>query len=58
MHKLKIEIELIYDDIFHYNDEEKKWFFNEILKKDKLILHSNEIGDEIGQVKVIKIYEQ
>ncbi len=58
--KLKLEIELIYDaEMMHSDDKESiDWFYNDILKsrrKNDLFLHSNEIGDEIGTVKVIKI---
>lgn len=57
--QLKIEAVITYEpDIMYGNDEEsKKWFFEEILK-DELVLHSNEIGDEIGTMKITKIYEQ
>lgn len=57
MNKLKLDIELTYDaKLMHGNEEESiGWFSNDILMKEKLILHSNDIGDEIGTVKVIKI---
>ena len=56
---LKLEIELTYDaESMHGNDKDATdWFFKSILKskrKKDLILHSNEIGDEIGTVKIIK----
>ncbi len=56
MKKIKLLVELKYDaNIMHGKDKEATdWFFNHVLK-DKLILHSNEIGDEIGEVKIIKI---
>ena len=56
MKKIKFEAVLTYDNkIMHGNDKESRdCFFNEILK-DKLILHSNEIGDEIGTVKITRI---
>lgn len=54
-------VELEYDDkLMHggdYDKEAKDWFFKEILK-DKLILHSNEIGDEIGEIKTLKLIPQ
>jgi len=60
MRKIRMIIELEYDnDIMHREDAEAiDWFYNEILvgKGGQLILHSNEIGDEIGKVKGIKIY--
>ena len=56
MKKIKFEATLTYDNkIMHGNDKEAiKWFYNNILK-DTLILHSNEIGDEIGAVKIKRI---
>ena len=60
METLKMTIELTYDaEIMHGGNkdkESKEWFFNQILKGDNLILHSNEIGDEVGEVKIIKIF--
>ncbi len=60
MKTLKIEAELKYDDkMMHDKDKESRdWFFNDILKskrKNDLFLHSNEIGDEIGTIKITKI---
>ncbi len=55
--KVQMLIELDYDaDLMHGGDQESKaWFRNEIMggKRGQLILHSNEIGDEIGEVRVI-----
>jgi hypothetical protein len=61
MKTIKIVAELRYDDkIMHGNDKESKdWFYNDILKskrKNDLILHSKEIGDEIGTMKITSIY--
>lgn len=42
----------------HSDEKEKEWFYDYILKsrrKNDLILHSNEIGDEIGQIKIISL---
>lgn len=58
MKKIKLLIELKYDEkIMHDKDKESiKWFYKDILgSKNDLILHSNEIGDEVGKVKVIEI---
>jgi hypothetical protein len=60
MKTIKLTIELTYNNkIMHGNDKESiEWFYNYILKsrrKNDLILHSNEIGDEIGTVKVIDL---
>jgi len=54
--KLKMEIELDYDnDFMHSGDEQFEEFWGMVQAGD-IILHSNEIGDEIGKVKIIKIY--
>ena len=57
--KLKMEIELDYDaETMHDVDKEAmEWFYNDILlgSGGKLLLHSNEIGDEIGKVTGLKI---
>ena len=58
MIKIKLEIELEYDDEMMHSGEQdpvaKDWFFEDVLKND-LILHSNEIGDEVGKVTSVKI---
>jgi len=63
MPKLYLEIELSYPDHVHGTDpESEEWFKNEILMGNtledgkELVLHSNEIGDEIGLVRVIRIH--
>ena len=62
MKKLKLEIELEYNDkIMHGDDQESiDWFYDDILigETGLLILHSNEIGDCIGKVKVLKIFDK
>lgn len=61
MKRIKLEIELTYDDaIMHCGEddqESKEWFFDTILNgtKGELILHSNEIGNELGEVSVVKV---
>ena len=57
MKTIKIEAIFTYDDnIMHGEDiEGLLWFYNDILLKEKLILHSNEIGDEIGMIKITKV---
>lgn len=59
MAKVLMTVELEYDDaLMHGNDPDSvEWFFSEILSGDKgmLELHSNEIGDTVGQVKVISL---
>lgn len=60
--KLKLLIELEYDEKFMHNGnkdkEAKEWFYDDILKikkKHDLFLHSNEIGCEVGTIKVLEI---
>ena len=55
MKTIQMLIELTYDaEIMHGDDEESRnWFYDEVLYKDQLLLHSNEIGDTIGTVKVL-----
>ena len=55
---MKIErlvIELEYDDKMMHNDEPEavEWFWLDVMGGGELYLHSNEIGDEVGRVKVI-----
>jgi hypothetical protein len=55
--KIQLCIELDYDDDIWHSDciEDKLWFYNDILSIEygKLSLFSNEIGDMIGDVKII-----
>ena len=61
MATIRLEIELEYDaDIMHGNDAESRaWFLDTILSSQTghLILHSNEIGDELGPVTVLRRIE-
>lgn len=55
MKTLNLKIELNYDDKnWHGKDREaKEWFFNEVLSEGKLELFSDEVGDMIGEVKIL-----
>jgi len=60
MAKIRMVIELEYDDEIMHGDseEDKEWFFDEILMNNldgPLVLFSNELGDEVGIVKVLSI---
>jgi hypothetical protein len=57
MKTIKLEIEFTYDpDSMHGNDADSiRWFYRDVLGGE-LILHSNEIGDEVGTVKVDEKY--
>ena len=52
---LKLTIEVRLDDYVYANSEEEMlWMENEILVGDgNLLLHSNEVGDTIGEVKKV-----
>ena len=57
MAKVLMTVGLDYDgDIMHGSDKIGiDWFFEEILRGEKgsLLLHSNEIGDTVGSIRVI-----
>jgi len=59
MKKLLMLVELEYDaDMMHSGDNDsdaKDWFFNRVLRKDRLWLHSDEIGDCVGDIRVLSI---
>ncbi len=63
MKTIRLQIELTYDDqSMHSFDRHGLQWFTDILKGDSdLILHSNEIGDTVGEVRVTtpeaEIYE-
>ncbi len=53
---MTIELELDEDMMYGNDKESKAWFFDVVLK-ESLYLHSEEIGDNIGRVSVIDIEE-
>lgn len=56
MKTIKCTMELTYDEeIMYSDDEDEKSFFVDLLTKHELILHSNELGDEIGTVKLVGV---
>lgn len=62
--KIRMEIVLTVDDPDsmyggELDQEGKDWFFNCILtgRAGELVLHSNEIGDSIGQISVVSVEE-
>lgn len=63
MAKLRMTIELEYDAGLMYgpNDEDIAWFLDTVLghpdPAEGLILHSNYLGDDIGNVKVLSVEE-
>ena len=63
MKKLILEVELEYDDdhMHGVDPDAIEWFRQDILMGEaegsELILHSNEIGDEVGTIKVLNVRE-
>jgi hypothetical protein len=55
MKTVKMEVELTYNDNIFGGDEEEIEFFKEILTRYKNTLFNHEVGDEVGEVKVIKM---
>lgn len=52
MTRIKIEVEFDIDDVWCANSEdqeEKEWFWDEIIPSSTVLLHSNEAGDTISQ---------
>jgi len=57
--KIRLIVELEYDtELMHGNDPDAVEWFRSTLLNDDLVLHSNEIGDEIGTVRVIRILKE
>ena len=53
MKKIFISGELVIDEnmLYEKNDEESvRWFYNDVLMGEGLLVHSNEIGDTIGRL--------
>lgn len=64
MRKLRLTVELEYnaDDTHSDDPEEKRWFYEEVLRcglpfdqANGLYLHSNFIGDTVGHITVVKV---
>ncbi len=52
--RMSIEVELD-DNVHNYDEEERLWYENEILLGNRsLLLHSNEIGDTVGEITSVK----
>ena len=60
MTKIKIEVEFEVDDFWcakSKDQEERDWFWKEILPNATVILHSNEVGDEIASTNKFTVKE-
>ncbi len=55
---MKIKIEMVVDlgdsMIDFKNKDELTWFKKEVMKKEDIKIHSNEIGDELGEIEDLK----
>lgn len=57
MKTIRVTAEITYDDTIMYdeNDQEAKQWFDGILKGNGNLIHSNEIGDTLGDIKILSI---
>lgn len=57
MTTITLKITLEYDeDIMHGDDADaREWFMSSVLQPGDLVLHSNEIGDEVGTIKSVSL---
>jgi hypothetical protein len=57
---MKVEFEYNVKTMHGYDEQAKDWFFNKILNgvKGDLSMHSKDIGDFIGTVKVLEIIDK
>ena len=57
--KIRMMVELEYEpEIMHGNDQDaKRWFMEHVLlDPNGLILHSNDIGDSVGTLRVLEVH--
>lgn len=61
MTKIKVEVEFEIDDDMwgsaSTDQEERDWFWNEVIPSSMLLLHSNEVGEIIAETNQFKITE-
>lgn len=60
MKTLRMVVDFEYDDQMMHDPtpDSIQWFREEILGDPELILHSNEVGDEIGSIRVVSIEDE
>lgn len=57
MKKYRLIIDLDVDEHYIGDSEDQEWLENVVLSSQgQLLLHSNFVGDNVGQVKVLKIW--
>lgn len=60
MTSITIEVKFEVDDVWCANSadqEEKDWFWNEVIPSSTIILHNNEVGDTVSQTESFTIKE-
>ena len=61
MTKIQVEVEFDIDDrvwcASSTDQEEKEWFWDEVIPSCMILLHSNEVGDTVSQATKFKITE-
>jgi hypothetical protein len=55
MKTIKMKVELAYDEGYFGDSKEEHEFFKWALTHRKNILFNQEIGDEVGEIKVVKM---
>jgi hypothetical protein len=55
--KVILEVYVDFENVFDIDDkEEREWFEETILKDhESIFIHSNEIGDSLGEVTKVKV---
>ena len=60
MTRITIEVDFEIDDAWSsntYDQEEKDWFWNEVIPTCMIILHNNDVGDAVSTSKSFTIKE-
>ena len=60
MTRITIEVDFEIDDAWganSYDQEEKDWFWNEVIPTSMIILHNNDVGDAVSTSKSFTIKE-
>jgi hypothetical protein len=54
---LQLSVQFTYNpELMHGEDEDSEAWFLDLVQNEELIVHSNEIGDKIGTMRVVKIF--
>ena len=58
MTRITIEVDFEIDDVWSansYDQEEKDWFWNEVIPTSMIVLHNNDVGDTVATSKSFTI---